>query len=576
MKTISQKDFFNFLAGALPELMASVMREDQSAVTKGKISITQFWAMHYISLDRKLSVNALTEKLNRSESSTSALLNRLETAGMIRRERSTEDQRVVNVSLTAKGHNMIRKLEKNRKQGICKTYSVLNTEERTRYQKIMTEVLDFTRAGQIAMALFLLFSCRIAHAQETNRYTLNDSVRLGLHQSLSVINAARQRQVAATTQDRAMAGAFPQLSGMADYALYDADNLTESGSKTMGLEASWTVFSGGKTLSAIRAARSYQQLAVHQERRIRETHVRDIILSYYQVQLAGTRVTVLEQSIRQLEDFEAETQRKYDAGTASEFDWLSAKVSLANEKPRLISARNDLQLAKEQFRNLTYLKDSEFILTDPLEYVPNNLALEEAVALGLSRRPELKEKADSVELRQEDINQQKSSYYPAISLFANYNMYDPDPYSFLPGSTSSGWQEHWSAGARATWTLFDGGLRKANLSESQLMLAIEEDELLDMNRTVALDIRTQWLRSRDAAETIRATDENIALAERALEIARTRFDAGMGTHLEVTQANVELSNARLTRSQALYEYMVAVTRIKHAAGILLEEYEDEK
>ena len=156
-------------------------------------------------------------------------------------------------------------------------------------------------------------------------------------------------------------------------------------------------------------------------------------------------------------------------------------------------------------------------------------------------------------------------------MFANYNYQDPDPYSFINGQT--GWQDHWSTGIRASWKLFDGGVRRANVGESKLKMAIEEDELRDMERSVSLDIRTQWLRGRDAAEVIEATTETRDLAMRALEIARARFDAGLSTNLQVTQANLELSDARLSRSRALYEYMVAVTSMKHAVGILLEEYE---
>jgi outer membrane protein len=103
-------------------------------------------------------------------------------------------------------------------------------------------------------------------------------------------------------------------------------------------------------------------------------------------------------------------------------------------------------------------------------------------------------------------------------------------------------------------------------------MAIEEDQYIDLQRAIELEIRMHWLRGRDSAEVIAATAESIGLAERALKIARARFDAGLGTNLEVTQANLELSDAQLARFVALYEYMNAVTGIKYAVGILLEEY----
>lgn len=570
MKTISQDQFADFMSEALPELISSIMREDTSAVSKGQVSVPQFWALHYIAQKEGSTVNELAAALHRGKSSTSGLLQRLEKSGLVKREHSKTDRRVVHVTLTAKGRRLTERLATSRKQGIRKTYSSLTATERTQHARMVRKILDSTRA----ILVFVLMAGAVppARAQETNAtYTLEESIRLGLNRSLSVANAARQREIAGEKQKGALSEALPRITGLADYSMYDAGNVFGTASKTIGAEATWQIFSGGKTLSAIRASKAYKQLTVYQERRIRETQARDIALAYYQVQLAREQVAALSQSVKQLSDFEAETRAKYEAGAASEFDWLSAKVSLANEKPRLIAGENSLSLAMEGFRNLTFIDDETFSLSDPLKYTPSKVDLDEAIALGLGKRPELLEKAGAVELRKEDINQQQSDYYPSVDLFANYNYMNPDPYSFFTGD--AGWQDHWSSGVRASWNLFDGGRRKSSVAESKLNMMIEEDEYRDLERFVSLDIRTAWLRGRDAAEVIDATSETVDLAERALGIARTRFDAGLSTNLEVTQANVELSDARLARSRALYEHMVAVVQMKHAAGILLEEYE---
>lgn len=571
MKTISQNQFVDYMSEALPELMSAILREDTSAVSKGQVSLPQFWALHYIARQGGLTVNALATALHRGKSTVSSLLQRLEKNGLVRRERSSADQRVVHVFLTPKGERLMEQIVAGRKEGIRKTYSVLSDIERSRHAKVFGRIL--ANLGKPAALLLALAIPLAAQAQEsTNSYSLAESVRIGLQRSVAVANAARQREIAATTQQRALSGALPKVTGLADYSLFDPQNLTESGTTTVGAEASWEIYSGGRTLSAIRAAKAYKQLTAWQERRIREDQVRNIALGYYQVQLARTQVGVLELSVKQLEDFEAETRKKHEAGAVSEFDWLSAKVALANERPRLIAAKNDLALAVERFRNLTYIDDAAFTLSEPLAYAPVEIDLDAAIATGLGKRPDLLEKSSAIELRQEDIKQQKSAYQPKLSLFAGYNYYNPDPYSFLPGSTADGWQDHWNTGIRATWSLFDGGERRANLGESKLNMAIEEDEYRDLGRDVALNIRTQWLRGRDAAEVIDATTENVGLAERALQIARARFAAGLSTNLEVTQANLELGDARLARSRALYEYNVAATGMKHAMGTLLEEY----
>jgi outer membrane protein TolC len=578
MKTISEKRFVEFMTDALPDLISSIMREDNSAVSQGQVSVPQFWALHYINEHGTLTVNELARVLNRSKSTTSALLQRLENNGLVKRERSTSDQRMVHSSLTPRGERIINQLVLNRREGIRNTYAPLTGPERMQYMALMKKIL----AGiHKTTGLILLLGGMIsAEAMEAPRtYTLEESVRIGLRRSLPVANAARERQIAETTKKRATAKAWPQLTGSANYTrnypekIGGMENIAGRESRTLGAEASWQIFSGGRVISGIRAARAYRQLTAHQERRIRETRTHDIIVGYYNVQLAEAEVEVREQSVKQLADFESDSRKKYGSGTASEFDWLSAKVSLANEQPRLIAAQNRLSLLKERLRNLTYMDEGEFNLSDPLEHIPMHIELPEAIALGMRKRPDLLEKSFSLALREEDIKQKKSEFYPKVDLFAAYQYQNPDPFSFI--TQEEDWQDYWNTGIRTTWNIFDGGTRRAALGESKLRAAIAEDEYRDLQRTVSFDIRSQWLRSRDAVDAIHATTESIGLAERALGIARTRFEAGLGTHLEVTQANLELSDARLTRNQALYEYIVAVTGIKHAMGTLLEEYENE-
>ena len=609
MKTISQDRFVEFMSEALPELISSIMREDTSAVSKGQVSVPQFWALHYIAQKEGLTVNELATALHRGKSSTSGLLQRLKKSGLVKRAHSKADRRIVHITLTAKGRKLTEQLAANRKQGIRKTYSSLTAPERTRHIQMLDKILKATRAS-LSVVLLLAAAlpvedCRagtaeslpastpsedipfnqsaagrsstiqaLQKAQETNiTYSLDEAVRIGLKRSLIVANAAREREIAKAIQKRAFSGALPNLTGLADYTLYDAKDLMDSGSSRIGAEASWQIFSGGRTASAIRASKTFKQLTADQERRVKATQILDIAKGYHAVQLAIAQVEVLEQSVRQLKDFEANARKKHEAGTASEFDWLSARVSLSNEGPRLIAAQNKLSLAKVAFRNLTFIDDTDFALSDPLEYTPVKVDLDEVLALGVQKRPELLEKAGAISLRKEDINQKTSDYYPNVDLFAAYNYYNPEPFNTFTGA--EGWQDHWNAGVRASWSLFDGGLRRANISESKLNMAIEKDEYTDLRRGVELEIRTQWLLGRDSAEVIDATTESIGLAERALEIARARFDAGMGTNLEVTQANLELGDARLARFIALYEYMNAVAGMKYAVGILLEEYEDE-
>lgn len=579
MKTIPLQQFTDRMADLLPELISSIMRDDTSAVSKGRITLPQFWALHHITQHEGLTVNELARRLNRGKSATSLLLRRLEKGKLIRRVRSKDDRRAVHVRLTPKGRTLTEQLIKNRKCGIRRIYAGLTPQERTQHIGMVEKVVRSARASIGLMLLVLLPAAAQGEAVTNRSYTLEESIRIGLDRSLSVANAARGREIAEARRIGAVAEALPSFSGIAQYGrnfpeqVNGMENFAGRETRMVGAEASWRIFSGGRTLAALRASKIYRLLTRDQEQRLRSMQVRDIALAYYQVQLAGERLAALSNSVHQLAEFETETRAKHEAGTVSEFDWLSARVSLANEEPRLMAAANALGIAQEAFRNLTYIDDGRFTLSDPLRYRPVEIPLERAIALGLEKNPELREKAGEVGLRREDVTRRRSDYYPAVDLYADYSYMNPDPYSFFAGD--SGWQYQLGTGVRASWTLFDGGSRRAEVAESRLTLLIAEDEYRELQRNIALSIRTAWLRARDAAEVIEATTENVELAHRALEIARSRFNAGLGTNLEVTQANVELSNAQLARSQALYEHMAAVMEMKYAAGLLPEEFDDE-
>ena len=573
MKTISMQKFTIFMSQALPEIMAALMREDRGAVSTGKLTLPQFWALYHIDQKEELTVNDLAKKMHRSKSTISVLLHRLVERKLVKRKQNKVDRRVVYFSLTAPGKKTIEALEKTRQEGIQRIYSVFTPEQRADYKTLVQKVIK--SAGTTSIFLFFFWGTHVAFGATTNAYTLKQSIKIGLQRSVLVANAKREKAIAKAKKSESFSDALPQIRGVADYFLYDDDNLTKSGSTRAGAEASWQIYAGGRTASALRAAKIYQQLTADQERRIKAEQVRDIAFAYHRVQLATAQVDVLKRSVEQLENFESETEKKYKAGTASEFDWLSAKVSLANEKPNLIAAKNRLNLTQASFSKLTFIKDKNFTLSDPLKFVPLRVRLDEMIEKGLQTRPELLEKGAAIRLRKEGIQQEKSAYYPNVNLIGTYNYYEPDPYAFMSGAGGEGWQNHWSAGIRMTWSLFDGGRRKARVGIRTIEVAIEEDQYIDLRRSITLEIQTYWLRGRDSAEVIRATAENVTLAKRALEISRARFDAGLGRNLEVTQANVELSKAKLARLTALYEYMNAVVGLKYATGTLLKEFENE-
>lgn len=420
--------------------------------------------------------------------------------------------------------------------------------------------------------LFGLLALLALQAGAESAYTLDDCIRIGLKRAVPVQNAARDQEIAEATMKKARSGALPQVNLSATYTRNDGtgssfvtnDVLRDSYSATASV--SQKLYDGGKVFSAIRAAGAYRGLTAEARAQQEAALIRNIHFGFNRILLAQATVAVQEASVQQLEDFADQARQKYDAGTASEFDRLTAQVRLANEKPKLIAARNALAIAKEAFRNLIVLDEKEFQLDGQLDYQPADLDPVTLQSTAVANRPELLVQENTIALRHEDLNSAWGGYKPTVTASAYYTRENPDRYD----STTDQWQDHWQADVTAAWKLFDGGSRRGEVLTKGLELAKAQADRDDLVRAVSLEVTSAWLDLTAARETIAGAAETVTLAEKALEIAKTRYDAGLSTYLEFTDSNLSLNTARLTWFQALEKHRNAVTQLKYAAGILGE------
>src|SRR5262249_46147245 len=134
----------------------------------------------------------------------------------------------------------------------------------------------------------------------------------------------------------------------------------------------------------------------------------DVRTAYYDVLLGAQQIVVQEASVALLQKELDDTNRRYQAGTVPRFNVLRAEVELANARPRLIRARNAYRIAKNSLVNLLghhvphdVLEDVPLQVTGKLEAEPYEIALPDAVAQALQKRPELGALRKGEALRQE-------------------------------------------------------------------------------------------------------------------------------------------------------------------------------
>ena len=148
---------------------------------------------------------------------------------------------------------------------------------------------------------------------------------------------------------------------------------------------------------------------------------------------------------------------------------------------------------------------------------------------------------------------------PTVAVNSGYNWKDSD----FPGFANKGW----SIGGSVSWPIWDGGATQAAIKKAEAGVKVAQEQLLQSRESVELEVRQDYLNILAAKEQIRSTEASVAEAEEAYKIAAVRYSSGVGTNLDVLDAELQLSTARTNYISALYNYNIGLATLENAMGI---------
>lgn len=422
-----------------------------------------------------------------------------------------------------------------------------------------------------ALMVFFLFAA-VVRAEEIPSYSLEDCLRIGLQRAGTLRNARRDREIADATIGQVGAQLYPHLGSSMSYRRMDERQVIEFGDQRMelgaldnysaGVNLRQLLYSGGSVAAAVQAAEAFKDVADSQVDMVRADLIRDIHAAFYNILLLEAVVDVHEQSVELLQEMVAQTEKRFEQDTVSEFEVMNARVQLDNARPDLIRARNQLSVAKSAFRHLLQLEEEEYDIEGELLYEPFDYNARELLEIARRNRPEFKALRMQLLLKDSDIRAERGGYMPSVHLTASYS--GENPPTML--ATESGWEWRWTAGVQLTWDFLDGGMRRHRIRQKELEKGKAEEELDLASRYIEQEVQEAYLRMKHASEAVKASRENVALAERSLQIAATRYSSGLTTRIEYTEINLALMRARLNWLQAIRDHRQALTDIAYAVG----------
>ena len=197
-----------------------------------------------------------------------------------------------------------------------------------------------------------------------------------------------------------------------------------------------------------------------------------------------------------------------------------------------------------------------------LQYKPYNVTLEQAKAYAMLHRSALVKSALDVKSAEEAVRSAKAGYLPTVAVKAGRGYIDPDGY--FGTSTKS-----WSVGASASWSLWDGGATQNAIKKANAQLEQAREANLATVDAVLLAVQKAYLNLRSAEQTIQSTQTAVAQGQESFRIATLRYRAGVGTNLDVLDAETKLTTARNNYVQALYNYNISIAALEQLTGVPL-------
>jgi outer membrane protein TolC len=330
----------------------------------------------------------------------------------------------------------------------------------------------------------------------------------------------------------------------------------------VNFQAGFPIFTGGKIDNAIKATRDVSHATAEAASDTDDDVVLQAEQNYLSVLLARQVVDLNVAALKSYNEHLDHAKTSFKLGTVANYDVIRAEAAVAEQDKRLTEAKNQLDLAEAALRTSLALEDSTpieiggslFEITDPVDL---NASMDAAV----NASPLLQALRDKVAADHHGVRVQEADYLPQVTAISGKEMVT---------SKLSQIDSTWVAGAHASLELWDGGERRARVSEARSQLQSAEFELNHAEEQVRLAVRSAYLDLQSQQSELASAQKAAERNAEALRLANKRFDVGTGTSLEVLDANVSLTVSQIGVQQALWGEDLAYLRIHRYLGDIAE------
>jgi outer membrane protein len=431
---------------------------------------------------------------------------------------------------------------------------------------------------RIALLVVALAIPAMAQAQLPQTVTLADALATARRSQPQLRQAKASVDAAEARASQAQAPLWPQVSASATYqrstanyaakpgALPSALNQSSSSSfatsdyYSAGVNANQLIWDFNQTTGRWRSAQANAQVQAENARATRLAIDLGVRSAFFNARAAKALLRVAQETLKNQERHLGQIQGFVEVGKRPEIDLLQARTDTANAKVQLINAENAYDSARAQLNQSMGVRGSTSydVADDSIAAIDNeDKALEILIEEATKARPEFVALAGQVRAQELTRGAIKGGYGPSLSVSTGLNE---------AGKQFDAMAWNWNASVNLSWSIFQGGVTRAQVSEADANLAGLQAQLEGLVQQVQVEVDKARLAVRAAKAAIVAAEEAAVNARERLKLAEGRYEAGVGNAIELGDSQLALTSADAQKVQADYNLASARATLLKALG----------
>lgn len=342
---------------------------------------------------------------------------------------------------------------------------------------------------------------------------------------------------------------------------------TQAYDGNVGLTVSQLIFDGSYFVG-LQAARTYRELSTKDHIKSQIDIVEAVSKAYYNTLIAEEQLELLERNIGRLDTLLDETQEMYNAGFAEKVEVDRIRVNYNNLKVEMSKSRQLKDISRKLLKFQMGMDLNQPIeLTQNLEEVEISTPVIPSETFDYNQRIEFSQLQTNRSLAYLDMKNNRVQYLPKI--YARFG------YGWNTAASNSNklfqsdrWLDNGVLGVTASIPIFDGFLKSNKIQQNKLQVKQIENQMSYVKKNIDLEIEQSQISLNSQIEMLDVQKQNMELAQEVYDISKIKYQEGVGSNLEVINADASLKEAQTNYLNALYQAITSQIELKKALGTL--------